>query len=108
MNTENNKLIAEFRGLVLENGAWLSVDTINCMKTFVAREDELKYDTDWNDLMPVVEQIEAELPDDFVVTISYKDCVIPCDEFDIQEIGQTKLEAVYCAVVEYIKWKNDK
>jgi hypothetical protein len=90
-------------------------------------ENNLKYHTSWDWLMPVVEKIETPMFDkngQFIsrtgadVQILYKACIIeyepdeesgdPCEETKIQVSGETKLEAVYNAVYQFITWYNQQ
>ena len=100
---ENNKIIAEFLNLtsqvifeqvfaVSENG-----------KTNFYKKDELKFNSDWNWLIEVVEKIERlennlknETREEF--TQFQKVLSLPI---------YTKIEAVYNACVEFIKWYNE-
>ena len=106
---ENNKIIAEFLNLtsqvifeqvfaVSENG-----------KTNFYKKDELKFHSDWNWLMEVVEKIESL---NYIFEIKTTWC-------RIKEIGtgsiivlrweedRTKIEAVYNACIEFIKCYNE-
>lgn len=74
----------------------------------------LKYHNDWNQLMKVVEKIESN---EFIKVLFYQNgCKIiklrecPSDEnyFEISINSFTKIEAVYEAVIEFIKWHNLK
>lgn len=96
---EGNKLIAEFLGLtIITDGISL----------FDANYKQLaKYNESWNDLMPVVEKIDSIIPDNCMVKIEYRDCVIPLgDDEAIYKYESTKIKAVWQAVVEFIKWYN--
>jgi len=119
MNTENNKLIAEFMGLKPKcemDGIYSFSD----MPFFSIRENDIdkviegiakysKYHSDWNWLMKVVEKIESILPNDEVVKIEYKDCRIAFgDEIYVSENAGTKIQAVYNACVEFVKWQNQQ
>lgn len=113
MNTqENNKLIAEFMGLQLEQ----EQDRI-FIKGLGTKLIEETFNTDWNWLMEVVCKIESIVWEDlndtsFNVTIgatSY--CVIQDNNGGLVEIigqGSTKIESVYNAVVLFIKWYNEQ
>ena len=68
-------------------------------------------DTDWNQLMMVVEKIEknTSYPNSFNLSVwqfalgdEYRACVIS----GLVSNGDTKIEAVYNACVEYIKTKK--
>ena len=120
--TENNKLIAEFMEYVhvthyvyrIPKMAYDEPDfdnrTINVVDTFSVYFDDMKFDTDWNWLIEVVEKIEALENKRFKVEINFNMCNIydglnfECFEY----IGTTKIEAAYFAVVEFIKWHNER
>jgi hypothetical protein len=89
---QGNQLIAEFMG-----------------QTF-AHAYYLKYHKDWNELMPVVEKIESLGYD---VTIDGKRCYITYGDYGTKtyehiadEECQSKLEAVYNAVIQFIHYYN--
>lgn len=111
--TSGNKLIAEFMGFELEktlrNEFVYAMPGKNRTTDFFAL-NELKYHLCWDWLMPVVEKIELSLPEDNVVTIAYKDCCIPFlgSEIDIITNGETKILAVWKAVVQFIELFNEK
>lgn len=105
---EGNKLIAQFLGLTI------ITDEISLFDTNY--KPLAKYHESWNDLMPVVEKIEKTnryneyYPD--TVTI-WKDCCKISDGNNGNELvcvysGTTKIAAVWLAVVEYIKFYNEK
>lgn len=129
MNTiENNRLIAEFMGIVphvdkdnpKNYEAFVQIPNSTCPNGY--HVEEAKYHSSWNWLMPVVEKIESininnHFPD---VEIS-KDCTIDLyvnKGADCKTIAygwstsadkltnRTKIEAVYDAVIQFIKWHN--
>jgi hypothetical protein len=127
---ENNKLIAEFMGAEIEENykqypwTWdddypnpririritLPLDTLPKSQKFgVYYVEGLQYHTDWNWLMPVVEKIDLILPDDNLVTISFNRCLIEWFEKGItfEGLGNTRIEATYKAVVEFIIFYNE-
>ena len=89
MTTENNKIIAEFMGATLIK--------------------DLKYHLDWNWLMEVVEKIESL---GYKVDISkwgnsqYCGIYLNGKKISGNETN-TKIEAVYNASLEFIKWYNE-
>ena len=121
MNTENNKLIAEFMGKkeLITESQFLSMEHKAHNPTII---EYLKYDTDWNWLMEVVEKIESLkfYPknstcigfDSFGIEINKERCDITrYGDFTnhlIQGNGRTRIETVYNACVEFIKWYNQQ
>ena len=122
---ENNKLIAQFMGLenystdnVIEEDKlrWVLESDINKYKSVLSKE--LKYDSDWNYLMPVIEKIEELKIEDqieagFVTIWSRKDgCTIEYKMYESSDfyvstkVTTTKIKAVYDKVVQFIKWYN--
>ena len=108
---ENNKLIAEFMDFQPTSLGWFDNEEhlINVEKdnTF----DNLKFHKDWNWLMEVVERIESM---DFVLNIRQGHVSIVNNSgktpfytgSDLVE--ESKIEAVYNACIEFIKWYNNK
>ena len=116
---ENNKLIAEFMGVfdkILSTGnihSWS--DAPFYYTTEDTREKVIKniskyskYSKDWNWLMEVVEKIENY--NEFTnVLFAPRGCAIDCyieNGFSFSNDCDTKIEAVYNACVEFIKWYN--
>lgn len=116
---EKNKLLAEFLELKPINvfGRYsISKNHIhvNCETEEEAFESfckSAKFDTDWNWLMEVVEKIE-NLNEYISIYLYPQGCTISkCKEFegdkdyfDISIDGDSKIEAVYNACVEFIQW----
>jgi len=86
---KNNKLIAEFMGLPY-------------------KEQELSYDFSWNWLMPVVEKIESlRNPDGNAYRFTIDMCNAQIEETNIEILGGAyKIDVVYKAVVEFVKYYN--
>lgn len=99
----NNKLIAEFLGIQIEEGQERIY--INGLGTELI---EYTFNTDWNWLMKAVDKIEKEYS--FSVLISWQHCIIESNscEFRIEKDSDTKLKATYTAVVEFIKLHNEQ
>jgi hypothetical protein len=73
----------------------------------VFHPDDMKFHTDWNWLMPVIRKIE-ELGNDVLITTNY--IQISFDEgeqFIVIDDLNIKIDSVYNAVVEFIKWYNE-
>ena len=109
---KDNKLIAEFWGMVLgDDGTMYYDDAENFFPP--TPTDKLKFHISWDWLMPVVEKIECTTIDNndnsdnfFNVMIEVFECNINGGNICICENGNTKLEATYKAVVEFIKQHN--
>lgn len=124
--TERNGLIAEFMGLkpnetamiwgrysISHNHHTCTEDTVE--KALNGFASIAKFHASWDWLMPVVEKIESLIfPDDeyFNFHILGGCCVYIIsshgDEFICSDRGQSKIECVYSAVVEFIQWYNQQ
>lgn len=108
---ESNKLIAEFMDFTYEKDlGWFDSEGIlpqividindgNCF-------DELLFDKSWNWLMPVVEKIE-NLHEDCDVWFYIAGCSINYCSILFDNNCDTKLEATYETIVEFIKWYKE-
>lgn len=96
---ETNVLIAEF----------LELDKISSNVLKKALLSDLDYHLSFDSLMPAVEKIES-LEDEngriAYVTIHDKYCEILLKDSVIECDGETKLQAVYNAVISFIEWYN--
>ena len=100
---EDNKLIAEFMGFQHTTLGWYDAEEtlVNVEKdnTF----DELKFHSDWNWLIDVVEKIyEMDLYYDKY--IDYNSRMFSSGKI---KLG-TRIEGVYEQVVNFIKWYNEQ
>lgn len=69
---------------------------------FLSVED-MKFHQSWKWMMPVIEKIEEDLG--YPVTIKGKSCKIAVDDDTVFEYeGDTKLEAIWHAVVSFLEW----
>lgn len=110
---ENNKMIAEFMGIV-----YPKLDNVIVIDNVVIKENELQYHRDWNWLMPVVDKIESfqdgedgdsmrghlynfRIEQHFVYILDGESM-----DVIIEMNGDSKLDATYNAVVEFIKEYN--
>ena len=112
---ENNKIIAEFLSVKIHPFKFIPIEERGLYNGYFI--DELKYHEDWNWLMVVVEKIESlEIFDRmgrFNINTknfdeNYTSFITDKDEYFIQCEGDTKIEAVYNAVLEFIKWYNNQ
>lgn len=97
----DNELIAEFMGIGVtkSHGLLWIVEESGDMPDYV-NGGTYNPDTDWNDIMPVVERIFAVAPADVKE--------INNEGLDIFELGLTaKINEIYQAVIEFIKWYNE-
>jgi len=100
LSVDGNKLIAEFMK------QWKGVDCYRYGKDYYGFEN-LRYHLSWDWLMPVVEKIEG-LGFTFIIDGVSAYCY---EKGKIMEgksgIAKTKIEAVWIAVIKFIKWQND-
>jgi hypothetical protein len=87
---EGNKLIAEF---------------MDRNKAFDPRDKIYQYHSSWDWLMPVVEKIEA-MRGTHLLMKPFGCEILMFGKSLINEVGNTKIEAAWLAVVEFIKWYN--
>ena len=109
---ENNKMLAEFmclNSIVENNGVFYKDNNTNNIH-------EIKYHSDWNWLMQVIEKIESlDNCDYFKISSEYveiqarfgKKIIFRPTFFDVDEYNDSKIETVYNACLEFIKWYND-
>jgi hypothetical protein len=111
-NNRNNILIARFMGMKPhhQDSSYMVRHNGHGSQRDIVPVAELDYDTDWNSLMDVVEEIEATLDSDGYghnVEVSNTLCVIRNGNYGGEVIngqeGLTKRDAVHSAVVEFIK-----
>jgi len=120
---ENNKLIAEFLNwefdaiefiapkefetIIPFNHQSKKTKALECFTTSIYKVIDLKFHSDWNWLVEVVEKIESLR---YNIMIGNVICIIErnngLDSIMIRE--ETKIEAVYNACVEFIKWYNEQ
>lgn len=75
---------------------------VNIDRNLIIPQEEVNYADSWDWLMPVVEKIESS---GFNVLIEDNFCRIG-QELQVKATTMTKIESVYKAVVEFIKWYN--
>ena len=109
---EGNRIIAEFMGLTPESttdnryhntpNRFYKYDTDHWKVSNTCRPETMQYHISWDWLMMAVIKIEENL--EYNVEINHNNCTITHFE---TVFGQTKIEAVYNAVIEFIKWFNE-
>jgi len=97
MNTENNKIIAEFMGKkeLIKESQFLAMEHKSHNPTII---EYLKYDTDWNWLMEAIEKCRE-------MQIFGSQRLI--DNID-NRLLKLDLLATYSNVVDFIKWHNEQ
>ena len=103
MNTENNKLIAEFMGYKKSiANTWFKGNKIVQTTSF-------KYDSDWNWLMEVVEKIESKCSNlGFEISARFVHIRVDNEWIISSGVKSNRIEAVYNACIEFIKWNNQQ
>lgn len=102
--TENNILIAEFMD-TRKRGTYNYFYYIPAFER-VFNSDELKFNSSWDWLIPVVEKIESL---GFRIEIVKHICRLKIND-NINIVfseNMTKIESVYFTVIEFIKWYNE-
>jgi hypothetical protein len=115
-NRENNKIIAEFLGAKKTDIQGIQKPVYYPIMGKSVYEDRLKFHSDWNCLMAVVEKIESFEDENrcakFNVIIEQTFVEIISRNDNLEEIvkldSNTKIEAVYKACVEFINWYNQQ
>ena len=111
----NNKLIAEFMGVPCDKDLYTPLCPHTGETLFILMS-QMKYDTSWDWLMPVVEKIEdiecKETSTDLVgyhlYDIEIRQNVTTIHGTNIEETAGDKLFNTYNAVVEFIKQYNNE
>jgi hypothetical protein len=123
---ENNKLIAEFMGFVEDDKIYTNKSKSNPLPPFWNQgfsnkccEDDIRFHSSWDWLMPVLEKIESlgcktvasqsDFNDNQYINIMTGISIINQDAQNPSKfMGQDKIKinAYYKAIVEFIKWIN--
>lgn len=126
---ESNKLIAEFMGgkynnqvnfRIAQNEIWLPIHGVTKFNTADLGSGKiLEYHKSWDWLMPVVEKIESlgyttliknygDEFSNFVEILNTDEDPLQICCFTEHVMLKSKLELTYKAVIEFIKWYNEK
>jgi hypothetical protein len=119
---KDNKLIAEFMGFQHTPIGWYDAEECLPFK-YENTFDILRFDVDWNWLIPVVEKIESTKYFNSEIQFSITKYAVSIQSIDKNGViispcifskqgtfaGTEKRNAIYIACVEFIKWyyKND-
>lgn len=107
---KGNELIARFMG-------WKEIDPNTEDGQFIhdnfpdlEKPSEMKYHFSYDWIMKVVEKIEDSLPEGSECIIVNTTCVIDdyANGVSFSATENTKIEAIFCAVCEYITWYNEQ
>lgn len=109
MNIENNKIIAEFLGWTLDDE---ELNTYRKKISVIFHYRKFNFQTDWNDLMEVVEKINVL---GYEVLIGRINCQInnmlerekPISAMVCGDVSK-KIEITFDAVIQFIKWYNEQ
>jgi hypothetical protein len=107
--SENNKMIAEFMGLEFyePHNTWL--------KNGILYSKVLKYNTDWNWLMPVIDEIE-KLGFEFTIkrfsvqieTTSWSGKWMKNVEYSKTLVcAGNRVELIFSAIIQFLEWYNE-
>lgn len=123
---EGNKLIAEFMDIPAWKSYWNKEDTSDWFDTQKLEDVGIKgvnigsgstkylyFDSSWDWLMPVVEKIETlkkpvHIHSNGCTIYEYVRFSIDAGHWFTEKYGNSKLEATWLAVVEFINWYNKK
>lgn len=97
MSKEKNKLIAEFMGVIDDDG------TLNCPDGIMINpyhDSEIRYDESWDWLMPVVEKIKS-------LGICYGDNGYNFIEAINRNLLECSISGVFESCDQFIKWYNE-
>lgn len=105
----DNELIAEFMGYERSREPWDQGEYAYTMKLNPVWNkwmvpSNMRFATSWDWLMPVVEKIESSCH----VQINGKSCHITNADVYFGGRKDSKIESVYSASIEFIKWYNNQ
>ncbi len=100
--TDGNTLINDFMGSTIE----IHQDDVKDIPLAFLKLEDMKFHLAWKWLMPVVIRIEDDM--DHSVRIEGKTCRIRVDDNHVIESeADTKMEAVWRAIVDFLKWNKE-
>jgi len=104
---EDNKLIAEFIGGWKERNYFvIETPFFKSLGGCIFAPSELKFDSDWNWLMEVVEKIQNVDKNNYIKIDTYHTFISVLNKKQIERRDGNKLLSTYNACVEFIKWYN--
>lgn len=110
---EGNKLIVQFMGGIVMTNNTCDNYTKICLPDWAyrlydfdtLRINSYEYNSSWDWLMPVVENIDSVLFGDTLIEGKWCQINTP-SSLPIRHRGISKIEAVWLSVIEFIKWYN--
>lgn len=118
LTIENNKLIAEFVGYKVDENIFGGIP-VQGMKTITSDSDTMKFHSNWNWIMPVIEKINANV--NYYISNGipetgkkYNCAVYVSKDFKTESRNRlieiddntSQIDVTYRVVVEFIKWYN--
>lgn len=99
--TDGNRLISQFMGSTIK----INQEDVKDIPLAFLKLEDMKFHLAWKWLMPVVINIEEDLG--YSITIENRTCRVTVDDdTSFEAAADTKLEAVWKAVVEFLKWNK--
>lgn len=100
--TDGNTLISDFMGSTIK----IHQDDVKDIPLAFLKLEDMKFHLAWKWLMPVVVKIEDDLG--YTVNISGKTSEVSVDEDTVfKSEADTKIEAVWRAVVDFLEWHKE-
>jgi len=130
---ESNRLIAQFMGAISksDSNSMEILTTPDGITIQPFHESEIRYDTDWNWLMPVIDRIENTYAESFrgkesqMVTVhvigrctsihrtgaayrgtTHQEVLHALNKNYIRNFGENKMRSIYKSIIEFIKLHN--
>lgn len=99
--TDGNRLISQFMGSTIK----INQEDVKDIPLAFLKLEDMKFHVAWKWLMPVVINIEEDLG--YSITIENRTCRVMVDDNTFFESeAETKMEAVWKAVVDFLEWNK--
>lgn len=100
---KGNRLIEDLMGSTIK----IEQDDVKDIPLAFLQLEDMKFHLAWKWLMPVVIKIEEDL--NYSVLIKDKACmVVVDDDRTFESEAETKMVAVWRAIVEFLEWRKDQ
>lgn len=98
---KGSRLIESIMGSTIK----INQDDVKDIPLAFLQPEDMKFHESWKWMMPVVIKIEEEMG--HTVVIAGNSCMVEVDEdTSFSAEGDTKLEAVWQAIVDFLEWEN--